>query len=90
MVVDNSTLEVGTRCPTAFFYNCVLRREAFARNAALTFGGAIHNQQSTANIFDSTISNNNALRDGGGVYNRTGAVTLRSCTVVSNTAAFFE
>jgi hypothetical protein len=42
MVVDNSTLEVGTRCPTAFFYNCVLRREAFARNAALTFGGAIH------------------------------------------------
>src|SRR4029077_9049117 len=42
MVVDNSTLEVGTRCPTAYFYNCVLRREAFARNAALTFGGAIH------------------------------------------------
>jgi hypothetical protein len=42
MVVDNSTLEVGTRCPTAYFYNCVLRREAFARNASLTFGGAIH------------------------------------------------
>lgn len=42
MVVDNSTLEVGTRCPTAYFYNHVLRREAFARDAALTFGGAIH------------------------------------------------
>lgn len=42
LVIDNSSLEVFTTCPRSAFYKLVLRREAHARNAALTFGGAIH------------------------------------------------
>ena len=42
LVLDNSSLEVFTTCPTAARYKLVLRREAFARNAALVFGGALH------------------------------------------------
>lgn len=40
--VDNSTLEGYQRCPTYTLYNLVYRRQAHARNAALTMGGAIH------------------------------------------------
>jgi hypothetical protein len=35
-------MEHFTRCPTAGLYHLVHRREAYARNAALTFGGALH------------------------------------------------
>lgn len=42
MVLDNTSLEKWKRCPTAAYYYLVLRREAHARNAALTFGGALH------------------------------------------------
>lgn len=42
LVVDNSSLEVFTTCPKAADYKVVRRREAHARNAALTFGGAVH------------------------------------------------
>lgn len=42
LVIDNSSLEVFTTCPRSAFYKLVLRREAHARNAALTFGGALH------------------------------------------------
>lgn len=42
LVIDNSSLEVFTTCPTSANYKLVLRREAHARNAALTFGGALH------------------------------------------------
>jgi hypothetical protein len=42
LVLDNSAMEVFTRCPTAGLYHLVHRREAYARNAALTFGGALH------------------------------------------------
>ena len=42
LVVDNSAMEHFTRCPTAGLYHLVHRREAYARNAALTFGGALH------------------------------------------------
>jgi hypothetical protein len=42
MTVDNSTLESFERCPTAFLYHFVYRRQPHARNASLTFGGAIH------------------------------------------------
>jgi hypothetical protein len=42
LVLDNSSMEVFTRCPTAGLYRLVQRREAYARNAALTFGGALH------------------------------------------------
>ena len=42
MVIDNSAMEIFTRCPTAALYHLVHRREAHARNAALTFGGALH------------------------------------------------
>jgi hypothetical protein len=41
-VIDNSSLEVFTTCPTSAKYKLVMKREAHARNAALTFGGAIH------------------------------------------------
>jgi hypothetical protein len=42
MIIDNSTLESFERCPTAFLYHFVYRRQAHARNASLTFGGALH------------------------------------------------
>lgn len=42
LVIDNSSLEVFTTCPQSAYYKLVLRREAQAKNAALTFGGAIH------------------------------------------------
>jgi PD-(D/E)XK nuclease superfamily len=42
LVIDNSAMEMFTRCPTAALYYLVHRREAHARNAALTFGGALH------------------------------------------------
>lgn len=42
LVIDNSSLEVFTTCPKSADYKLVRRREAHARNAALTFGGAIH------------------------------------------------
>src|SRR5258705_6854109 len=42
LVIDNSAMEVFTKCPTAALYYLVHRREAHARNAALTFGGALH------------------------------------------------
>lgn len=41
-IIDNSSLEVFTTCPRSAFYKLVLGREAHARNAALTFGGALH------------------------------------------------
>jgi hypothetical protein len=42
LVVDNTALEKIVRCPTAARYYLVEGREAHAKNAALTFGGAIH------------------------------------------------
>lgn len=42
LVLDNSSMETFTKCPTAALYYLVHRREAHARNAALTFGGALH------------------------------------------------
>lgn len=42
LVIDNSSLEKWKRCPKAAYYYLVLGREAHARNAALTFGGAVH------------------------------------------------
>lgn len=42
LVIDNSAMEVFTKCPTAALYYLVHRREAHARNAALAFGGALH------------------------------------------------
>jgi PD-(D/E)XK nuclease superfamily len=42
LVIDNSKMEIFTKCPTAALYYLVHRREAHARNAALTFGGALH------------------------------------------------
>lgn len=42
LVIDNSSLEVFTTCPMSAYYKLVLKREAHARNAALTFGGALH------------------------------------------------
>lgn len=42
LVVDNSALEKFTTCPMSAYYYMVAGREAHARNAALTFGGAIH------------------------------------------------
>ena len=42
LVLDNSSLEKFTTCPTSAFYYLVKEREAQARNAALVFGGAVH------------------------------------------------
>lgn len=42
MVIDNSAMEKFTTCPTSAYNYLVLGREAQARNAALTFGGAVH------------------------------------------------
>lgn len=42
LVIDNSSLETFTTCPQSAYYKLVLKREAHARNAALTFGGALH------------------------------------------------
>lgn len=42
LVLDNSSLEKFTTCPTAAKNYLVLGREAHARNAALVFGGAVH------------------------------------------------
>lgn len=41
-VVDNSSMEKFTTCPVSAMNYLVYRREAHARNAALVFGGAIH------------------------------------------------
>lgn len=42
LVLDNTSLEKWKRCQTAAYHYLVLRREAHAKNAALTFGGALH------------------------------------------------
>jgi hypothetical protein len=42
MSFDNSTLEHVVRCPTSAMYHSVYGRQAYAKNAALTFGGALH------------------------------------------------
>jgi hypothetical protein len=42
LVLDNSALEHFTKCPTSAMHYLVFHREAYARNAALTFGGALH------------------------------------------------
>lgn len=42
MVIDNSSLEKIKRCHTAAAYYLFFSREGHARNAALTFGGAVH------------------------------------------------
>ena len=42
LVIDNSAMEVFTKCPTAALHYLVYRREAHARNASLAFGGALH------------------------------------------------
>lgn len=42
LVIDNSSIETFTTCPTYAMYHLVYAREAHARNAALTFGGAVH------------------------------------------------
>jgi hypothetical protein len=40
--LDSSALEHITKCPTSAFNYLVLKREAHARDASLTFGGSIH------------------------------------------------
>jgi hypothetical protein len=42
LVIDNSSIETFTTCPTYAMWHLVYAREAHARNAALTFGGAVH------------------------------------------------
>lgn len=42
LVVDNSAIETFTTCPRYAQYYLTFAREAHARNAALTFGGAVH------------------------------------------------
>lgn len=42
LVVDSTAAEKIVRCPTAGYYYLVRGREPHAKNAALTFGGAIH------------------------------------------------
>jgi hypothetical protein len=42
LIIDNTALEKVIRCPTAGMYYILYGREGHARNAALTFGGAIH------------------------------------------------
>lgn len=42
LVIDNSSLEKFTTCPKAADYGLVRRREPNGKNAALTFGGALH------------------------------------------------
>lgn len=42
LVLDNSAMEKFVTCPRSAEYYLVRRREAHARNAALTFGGAVH------------------------------------------------
>ena len=42
LVLDNSAIEHVTKCPTSALNYLLYRREAHARNAALTYGGAIH------------------------------------------------
>lgn len=42
LVIDNSSMEKFTTCPRSAYHYMVMGREAHARNAALTFGGAIH------------------------------------------------
>lgn len=42
LVLDNTSLEHFTTCPKSAHYRLVLGREAHAKNAALVFGGAIH------------------------------------------------
>jgi hypothetical protein len=63
MVIDNSTLEVFERCPTAFLYHFVYRRQAHARNASLTFGGALHKAIESLERGDSEKAQNQAIID---------------------------
>jgi hypothetical protein len=42
LVMDNTAAEKVIRCPTAGYYYLIHGREPHAKNAALTFGGAVH------------------------------------------------
>lgn len=42
LVMDNTAVEQLVRCPTAGLYFLIHGRQAHAKNAALTFGGAVH------------------------------------------------
>lgn len=43
LVLDNTALETFTTCPYSAMYKLVYSRQAHDKNAALTFGGAVHN-----------------------------------------------
>lgn len=42
LVIDNSSIETFTTCPRYAMWHLFYARESHARNAALTYGGAIH------------------------------------------------
>ena len=42
LALDNSSLEHIERCPTSALYHLVHKRQAYAKNASLNFGGALH------------------------------------------------
>lgn len=52
LVVDNSAVETFTTCPRYAQYYLTFAREAHARNAALTFGGAVHKGCEAIELFE--------------------------------------
>jgi hypothetical protein len=58
LVLDNTSCETFTTCPLSALYYLVYRREAHAKNAALTFGGAIH-----AGLHEYYLGNDVAAQD---------------------------
>lgn len=54
LVVDNSAIETFTTCPRYAQYYLTYAREAHARNAALTFGGAVHKGCEAIELLEAT------------------------------------
>lgn len=63
LVLDNSSLDKIKRCHAAAFYYLGFKREGHARNAALVFGGAIHQGLEQFYLGASEASQDKAIAD---------------------------
>ena len=61
LVMDNTAMEKVQRCPTAGRYYLVVGREGHAKNAALAFGGAIHEGLESFYKHETTDEQNQAI-----------------------------
>lgn len=63
LVLDNSAFEKFVTCPRSAEFYLVYEREAYARNAALVFGGALHAGLELYHLGEAEEKQNTAVKD---------------------------